>query len=44
VRHPVEYQAAWALIILSSAFFWSAYVVLWGATRLGSELTGRPAD
>jgi uncharacterized membrane protein len=34
VRHPVEYQAAWALIILSSAFFWSAYVVLWGATRL----------
>jgi uncharacterized membrane protein len=35
VRHPVEYQAAWALIIMSSAFFWSAYVVFWGATRLG---------
>jgi uncharacterized membrane protein len=34
VQHPVEYQAAWALIIMSSAFFWSAYVVLWGAARL----------
>jgi uncharacterized membrane protein len=37
VRHPVEYQAAWALIVVSSAFFWAAYVVLWGATRLGQE-------
>jgi uncharacterized membrane protein len=37
VRHPVEYQAAWALIIMSSAFFWSAYVVLYGAARLRSS-------
>jgi uncharacterized membrane protein len=34
LRHPLEYQAAWVLIILSSAFFCAAYVLLWGATRL----------
>jgi uncharacterized membrane protein len=37
LRHPVEHQAAWALIVASSLFFCAAYLVFYGTTRLGAR-------